>query len=241
MKIFRYNTATAFEHPTIRGWLFVFACGFLIIWIIGPALCLGLWLIGLGATAVKLSSVSAILAVSTPVAARIIFQVATVFGALLATLSLYESARRKRQDIRIPGHHPIMGDFEHSPYFKTWHAKPMLPTGHAVSLDGQGSRPSDIQAALWSQFIARYDEMIATATQALLTEPHPLQRCAAVKFTPSGITLTPDGGLHLGFEFATVPEDFWMSEAEPPYPTASFTSGLELKSTEWLSAFGQSM
>ena len=44
--------------------------------------------------------------------------------------------------------------------------------------------------------------------------------------------------MHLGFEFATVPEDFWLSEPERPYPTASFTRALELKRTEWLKPYG---
>jgi hypothetical protein len=107
-----------------------------------------------------------------------------------------------------------------------------------VRLSAYGSGPTEKQAALWQQFIARYDELIAVTTRSLMTEGHPLKGCASVTLTPSGITLTGDGQMHLGFEFATVPENFWESETAEPYPTASFTSALELKSTEWLKPYG---
>lgn len=86
----------------------------------------------------------------------------------------------------------------------------------------------------WQQFITQFDELIATATRDLLTAPHPLQACSVVTLTPSGITLTQEGQLHLGFEFTTVPKLFWTSENEKPYPAANFTSALELKNTGWL-------
>ncbi|MCF7790180.1 MAG: hypothetical protein K9N47_28940 [Prosthecobacter sp.] len=237
MKFFNYNTASAFGHPSVRGWLVVFVCGFLTVCIIGPVLCTAVWVI------IKFIRLLPFFSppdwhVTVLSTAGVIFKVAAVFGALLATVMVLEAARRKRQEARIPGHHPIIGDFEHSPFYKTWHAQPVLPTGKPVSLSAYGSGPSEAQATLWQQFIARYDELIATATESLLMEGHPLQGAEAITFTPSGITLTQDGLLHLGFEFATVPENFWESEADEPYPTASFTSALELKSTEWLRPYG---
>lgn len=237
MKIFNYNTAHAFARPSVQGWLVVFVCGFLTVCIIGPALCIAVWLV------VKV--LRRLPAVPLPdwnvtmlSTAGVILQVAAVFGALLATVMVLDLARRRRQEARIPGHHPIIGDYEHSAFYKTWHAEPVLPTGKPVRLSAYGSGPSKAQAALWLQFIGKYDELIAAATRSLLAEGHPLEGCESVTFTPSGITLTREGHLHLGFEFASVPENYWKSEADEPYPTASFTSALELKSTEWLKPYG---
>lgn len=238
MKFFKYDTATAFEQPSVGSWLVVFVCGFLTICILGPVLCILLWLLGLGVVAVKGPAFSALFDVSMLAVIRVILQVAAAFGTLLATLMMFELARKRRQEIRIQDHHPLIGDFEHSPFYRTWHAQPMLPTGKTVRLSAYGRRPSEAQAALWAQFIARYDELIAAATRSLLTPPHPLQECSSITLTPSGITLSQDGRLHLGFEFATVPEYFWTSEPETPYPTASFTSALDLKRTEWLLPYG---
>lgn len=238
MKFFNYDTANAFERPSFRGWLVVFVCGFLTMCIIALVVCILGWLFGLGVAAVKGTASTSQFDVSALTVVRIILQVATLFGAALATLMVLQMARRRQQESRIPGHHPVIGDFEHSPFYKTWHAQPVLPTGKPVRLSAYGGGPSAAQAALWQQFIARYDELIAAATQSLLTEPHPLQGSESITLTPSGITLTRDGLLHLGFEFATVPEDFWKSEPEAPYPTASFTSVLKLKSTEWLKPYG---
>jgi hypothetical protein len=236
MKIFNYNTTHAFVQPSVQGWLVVFVCGFLTVCIIGPVLCIALWLI------VKV--LRRLPAISLPdfdvtvlSTAGVILQVAAVFGVLLATVMVLDLARRRRQEARTQGHHPIIGDFESSLFYKTWHAQPVLPTGKAVRLSAFGNGPSDTQAALWQKFIANYDELIAAATRSLLTEPHPLEGCQAITLTPSGITLTREGQMHLGFEFATVPENFWTSEVEAPYPTASFTSALALKSTEWLKPY----
>ncbi len=237
MKFFNYNTANAFAQPSVQGWLVVFVCGFLTVCIIGPVLCITAWLIFKvlrRLPAIPLPDWNVTLLSTTGV----ILQVAAVFGALLATVMVLGLARRKRQETRIPAHHPIIGDFEHSVFYKTWHAEPVLPTGKPVRLSAYGSGPTPIQAALWQQLIGRYDELIAAATRSLLAEGHPLEGCQSVTLTPSGITLTRDGQMHLGFEFATVPEDFWLSEPERPYPTASFTSALELKSTEWLKPYG---
>jgi hypothetical protein len=222
------------DHPTVRNSLVVFACGFFAICIIGPVICLGMWLIGLGAAALKLSTLPAILSVSVPVAARIIFQIAMAFGALLAALAMFESARRKWQKVRVPGHHPTLGDFEQLPYFKSWQAKPTLPTGHAVNLYGQGSRPSDMQTAIWQQFIARYESLSATASRSLLTPPHPLQECSSVTLTPNGITLAKNGHLHVVFQFTAAPDHHWTTEIEEPIPFAVFTPTLELEKTQWI-------
>ncbi len=237
MKIFNYNTAHAFARPSMQGWLVVFVCGFLTVCILGPALCISVWLIVKvlrRLPAVPLPDWNVTL-LST---AGIILQVAAVFGGLLATVMVLDLARRRRQEARVPGHHPIIGDYEHSAFYKTWHAEPVLPTGNRVRLSAYGNGPTPAQAALWQQFIGRYDELVAAATLSLLAEGHPLEGCESVTFAPSGITLTRDGQMHLGFEFATVPEDFWLSEPERPYPTASFTRALELKSTEWLKPYG---
>lgn len=238
MKISNYDTATAFQQPSFWGWLVIFVCGFLTACIIAVVLCLVLWLLGLGVLAMKGTASPAPFDVSVLTVLRVILQVAAVFGALLATVMLFESARRRRQEARIQGHHPLIGEFEHSAFYKTWHARPVLPTGKTVRLSAYGRGPSTAQAALWEMFIAQYDELIAKATRSLLAPPFPLQECEAVTLTPSGITLSQDGRLHLGFEFATVPEDFWKSEPEEPYPTASFGSDLELKGTEWLMPYG---
>jgi len=237
MKIFNYNTANAFAQPTVQGWLVVFVCGFLTVCIIGPVLCIAVWLLVKILRLLPIFSLPA-LDVTVTSAAGVIFQVAAVFGTLLATVMVLELARRKRQEARTPGRHPVIGDFECSPFYKTWHAKPVLPSGKPVRLSAYGSGPTPLQTALWQKFIANYDALLAAATHSLLTEPFPLQECEAVTLTPSGITLTPDGRLHMGFEFASVPENFWKSEADEPYPTASFTSALELKSTEWLKPYG---
>lgn len=235
MKVSIYDTASAFERPSVRGWLIVFVCGFLTVCILGPVICGGLWLLGKGAVAVNAPVLPAILNVPLLSAVHVIFQVATVFGTLLATLMVVEQARRKRQKIRIQGHHPMIGDFEYSPYFKTWHAKPVLPTGNAVRLNGCGSSPSDTQAALWQQFIARYDDLSAATTAALLTPPHPLQECASVSLTPIGITLSGDGRLRMGFQFNTESKACWISEVEEPFPIAVFSPTLVLEKAEWIS------
>ena len=168
----------------------------------------------------------------------IVFKVATVFGTLLATVMVLGLARRRQQEARIQGHHHLIGNFAHSPFYKTWHAQPVLPTGQSVRLSAYGSGPSAAQSMLWQQFIANYHELIAAATQSLLAAPHPLKSCETVTLSPCGITMPPDGTLHLGFEFATVPEGDWDAAPEAPYPTASFTAALELKNTEWLQPFG---
>lgn len=237
MKFFNYNTANAFAQPSVRGWLVVFVCGFLTVCILGPLLCIALWLFVKILRLLPMAS-APVWEVSVGSAAGVIFTVAAVFGALLATVMVLGLARRKKRESRTPGHHSVIGDFEHSAFHKTWHAQPMLPTGKTVNVSAFGQGPSETQAALWQQFIARHDEVIAEATQALLAKGHPLEGCEKVTLTPSGITLTRDGKLHMGFEFATVPENFWESEADQPYPTASFTSALELKSTEWLRPYG---
>jgi len=238
MKLPHHDTVTAFEQPSVWNWLVVFVCGFLTACIISPVVFFILWLLGKGAVVVHVPVPAALLDVPLSSAVRIILMLATVFGVLLATVMVMELSRNRRKDARTQGHHPVIGDFEYSPYLQTWHANPVLPTGKSVRLSAYGSGPSTVQAALWQRYIADFDELNATATRSLLTEPQPLQGCIAVTFTPSGITLTRDGEIHMGFEFATLPEDFWKSEEEEPYPTASFTAALELKSTEWLPPYG---
>lgn len=237
MKIFNYNTSHAFARPSVQGWLVVFVCGFLTACIIGSVLCLAVWL--MVKVLRRLPTVPLpdwdVTVLST---ATVILQAAAVFGALLATVMVLDLARRRRQEARVPGQHPIIGDYEHSAFYKTWHAKPVLPTGKPVTLSAFGSGPSERQVALWQQFIGRYDELISAATRSLLAEGHPLEGCESVSLTPSGIMLTQEGQMRLGFEFATVPEHFWESEADEPYPTASFTSALDLKSAEWLKPYG---
>lgn len=237
MKFFNYNTANAFAQPSVQGWLVVFVCGFLTVCIVGPLLCIALWLFVKILRLMPMAS-APVWEVSVLSTAGVIFTVAAVFGALLATMMVLELARRRKRESRTPGHHPVIGDFEHSAFYKTWHAQPMLPTGKTVNVSAFGHGPSEAQAAMWQQFIAKYDDEIAAATQSLLAKGHPLEGCEKVTLTPSGITLTREGNLHMGFEFATVPEDFWESEADQPYPTASFNSELELKSTEWLKPYG---
>ena len=238
MKLPPHATVTAFEQPSVWNWLVVFVCGFLTICIISPVVCFCLWLLGKGAVAVKVPVPSALLDVPLPFAIRGILIFAAVFGALLATLMLVEVVRRKRYELRIPGHHPVIGDFAHSPHFKTWHAHPVLPLGSAVKLNGHGSSPSETQATLWQQFVARYDALSATTTAALLTPPHPLQEASAVTLTPNGINLTRDGRLHVGFEFTTAQEAVWNSEVEEPIPIAVFSPKLELEKTEWITPQG---
>ncbi len=237
MKLFNHDTAAAFERPSALGWLVVFVCGFLTVCIVGPLLCIAVWLFAMTLKALHVFSPPGG-DVSMLSVVRVILQIAAVFGASLATVMVLQLGRRRKQERRIPGHHPTIGDFEHSPFTKTWHAQPLLPTGKSVRLSAYGASPSGAQAALWQGFMARYDELTAAAARSLLTEPHPLQACEVITLTPSGITLTRDGRMHVGFEFTTVPEDFWKSEAEEPYPTASFTAALELKSTEWLHPYG---
>lgn len=237
MKFFNYNTADAFAQPSVRGWLVVFVCGFLTIWIVGLPLCLALWLLVKILRRLPMAS-APVWEMSVPYAASVLLTVAAVFAALLATVMVLELARRKKRERCIPGHHPVIGDFEHSAFYKTWRAQPMLPTGKTVNLCAFGQGPSEKQTALWQQLIAKHDEAIAAATHSLLAEGHPLEGCEKVTLTPIGITLTRDGRLHMGFEFATVPEDFGESGVDAPYPTASFTSALELKSTEWLKPYG---
>lgn len=237
IKFLPSNTGTGLEHPTVRDCLVVFVCGFFAICLIGPVICLGMWLVGLVATALNLSTLPALLTVSVPIAIRVIFQIAMAFGASLAALALFESARRGWQKVRVPGHHPVIGDFEELPYSKTWHAKPRLPTGHAVHLDGLGSSPSDAQTALWQQFIARYDTLSATVSRALLTPPHPFQECSSVTLIPNGITLAKNGHLHVVFQFTATPEHHWASETEEPIPFAVFTPTLELEKTQWVAAY----
>ena len=234
MKLPHHATVTAFEQPSVRNWLVVFVCGFLTICIISPVVCFCLWLLGKGAIAVKVPIPPALLEVPLPFAMRVILIFSTIFGALVATLTVVEVVRRKRYELRFPGHHPVIGDFEHSPYFKTWHAHPVLPSGSAVKLNGHGSGPSEAQATLWQQFVARYDVLSAATTAALLTPPHPLQEAHSVTLTPNGINLPRDGRLHMGFDFTTFPDAFWNSEVEEPIPVAVFSPTLELEKTEWI-------
>ena len=238
MKLPHHDAVTAFEQPSVWNWLVVFVCGFLTACIISSVVCGFLWLLGEGAVAVHIPVPAALLDVPLSSAVRIILMLATVFGVLLATVMVMELSRNKRKDVHTQGRHPVIGDFEYSPYLQTWHANPLLSTGQSVRLSAYGSGPSTVQVEVWERFSAKFDELSAAATRSLLTEPQPLQGCEVVTFTPSGITLTRDGEIHMGFEFATMPEDFWKSEGEEPYPTASFTAALELKSTEWLPPYG---
>ena len=238
MKLPNHATVIAFEQPSVWNWLVVFVCGFLTVCIMSPVVCIGLWLLGKAAVALKMPAPHALLDVPLPSAVRVTLLLATVFGALLATMMVVDLARRKRYEMRIQGHHPIIGDFTYSPYFKTWQANPVLPTGGAVKLNGCGNSPSDAQATLWQQFIARYDALSRATTAALLTPPHPLQESASVTLTPNGINLTPDGRLHVGFQFTTTPEAYWNSEIEEPIPLAVFSPTLELVRTDWITPKG---
>ncbi|WP_395734276.1 hypothetical protein [Prosthecobacter sp.] len=237
MKILNYNTAQAFAQPSVQGWLVVFVCGFLAVCLIGLLPCIAVWLIVKVLRRLPEPPLPDwdVTVLST---ASIVLQVASVFGALLATVMVLDLMRRRRQTVRVPGHHPIIGDYEHSVFYKTWHAEPVLPTGKPVRLSASGSGPSETQAALWQQFTTRYEELLASATRSLLAEGHPLAGCESLTLAPNAITLTQDGQMHLSFEFATVPENFWESEADQPYPTAIFTPALELMRTEWLKPYG---
>ena len=238
MKLPNHATVTAFEQPSIWSWLVVFVCGFLTICIISPVVSICLWLLGKGAVAVKVPIPPALLDVPLLFVVRVILALATVFGVLIATLMVVELARRKRREMRIPGHHPIIGDFTHLPHFKTWHANPVLPTGRSVTLNGYGSDPSDTQSTLWQQFVARYDALSTATTAALLALPHPLQEASSITLIPHGINLTSDGRLHVRYHFTATPEAFWNSEVEEPIPVAVFSPKLELEKTEWITPQG---
>lgn len=238
MKFFKYDTSTELARPCLRSWLVIFICGFLTACIIAMALGLLTWVVALAFTLLKGGVPTPFQHLTIQAAVIIILKAAAVFGALVATVLMLELLRRSRQQAHVKGTHPVIGDYAHRPFYKTWHAEPILPTSRPVRLSGYGSGPSEVQTALWQQFIAQYDGLIATATHSLLSAAHPLQGAEQVKLAPSGITLALDGGLHVGFEYSTVPEDFVPAESEPhPYPTASFTKTLELKSTEWLNDY----
>lgn len=239
MKVSRSYKASAFEQPTVRGWLVVFVCGFLTVCILGAAVCLLAWLVGKGASVMKLPLHAAFPdTTALMTSARLILQGASIFGVLLATLSLFESAKRKRQEVRLPGTHPTFGDYESVPHFNTWHAKPLLPKGRSVNLNGWGEAPSESQAAQWQEFISRYDALHAAAAAGLLTPPHPLQDCRSVILTPKVIIMHQDGRLNVAFQFATVPDNFWSSEMEEPFPIAVFSPALELERAEWVTPAG---
>ncbi|WP_395751734.1 hypothetical protein [Prosthecobacter sp.] len=238
MKVSQPYKAGAFEQPTMRGWLVVFVCGFLTVCILGVGVCLLAWLFGKGMYAIKMPLSESFYEISALNAGRVILQGAALFGMMLATLSLFESANRKRQEVRVKGRHPAFGDYEILPHFKTWYAQPALPSGQVVNLNGCGDGPSETQAALWRQFLSRWDELGAATKERILTPPHPLQECQTVTLTPKGITLSGDGRLNIAFQFATVPDHFWSSDNEEPFPIAVFSPTLELEKTEWVTPAG---
>ena len=182
MKLPHHNTITAFEQPSVRNWLVVFICGFLTVCIIGPVVCTLLWLLRMAMVAMHVAVPSGLMNVPLPFVIRLTLLVAAGFGMLLATMMIMELSRRKRQEFRIKGHHPVIGDFEHSPFFQRWRASPVLPGGFTIRLDSKGSAPTDAQARLWEQFIARYDSLSAKVIRALLTPPHPLEGCSSPSF-----------------------------------------------------------
>lgn len=235
MKLPRQDTISAFEKPSVRNWLVVFLCGFLTVCIISPVVYALLWLARAAAEALKIALPAALLDVPLPFAVRLTLLAAAGFGAVLATLMVVELARRKQQEFHVKGQHQVFGEFEHSPYFKRWRAAPVLPSGGSVRLESRGTGPTEVQAAVWQQFIARYDSLNHKVTRALLTPPHPLEGCSTITLTPDSISFTDDGHMHLGFHFKTTPEAFWNSEVEEPIPVAVFSPELELERTEWIS------
>lgn len=238
MKFFKYDTTSELARPGLKSWLVIFVCGFLTACIIALVLFIVVWLVALAYMMWKGAAVSPFENVTMTAAMIIILKAASVVGALVATVLMLELLRRSRQEGHVCGSHAVIGEFKHRPFYKTWHAEPVLPTGNPVRLSGYGSHPSDAQAALWQQFISQFKALMDSAEKSLLTEPHPLQGCERVTLTPCGITLALDGGLHVGFEYTTEPENYGVSEAEPlPYPTASFTPALVLKGTEWLNDY----
>jgi hypothetical protein len=160
---------------------------------------------------------------------------------ILGTMMVFQLFQVKRQAVRLQGHHPSIGNFEYAPHVKHkfWTAKSILPSEKTVKIQGRGPGPSESQAAVWKQFIARFDELISRATAALLTPPHPFQTCSSVTLTPNWIYMNKDGGFWIDFEFATVPPDFdipdeFMTEGgENPLPRAILTPTLEL-TTVWV-------
>ncbi|WP_395736765.1 hypothetical protein [Prosthecobacter sp.] len=238
MKASRSHKASAFGQPTVRGWLVVFVSGFLTVCILGAALFFVAWLVRKGAAGLKMPVHGFPFEPPELAAAHVVLKSAAIFGVLLATLSLYQSARRKRQEERLPGTHAILGDYESVPHFKTWHSTPLLPTGREVSLNGCGDGPSEIQVAQWQQFISRYENLVAAAEAGLLTPPHPLQECRAVTLTPKAISLSHDGRVKIAFQFFTEPENSWSSDEEKPFPLAVFSPTLELENTDWVTAEG---
>lgn len=234
MKLPQQDTIAAFEQPSLRNWLVVFLCGFLTVCIISPVVYALLWLVRLAAAGMKIALPAALVDVPLPLTIRITLLAAAGFGAVLATLMVVELARRKQQEYHVKGNHRVFGDFEHSPYFKRWRTTSMLPSGGSVRVEARGTGPTEVQAAVWQQFIARYDSLSNKVTRALLTPPHPLEDCISISLTPDSATLSEDGHVHLGFHFLTKPEAFWNSEVEEPIPVAVFSPELELERTEWI-------
>ncbi|MBB5031502.1 hypothetical protein [Prosthecobacter vanneervenii] len=234
MKLPHHDTIAAFEQPSVRNWLVVFICGFLTVCIISPVVYALLLLLRLVAAGMKIPLPATLQDLPLPFVVRITLLAAAGFGTLLATLMIVELARRKQQEYRVKGQHLVFGPYEHSPYLKRWRATSTLPSGDSIRVEARGASPSELQAAVWQQFIARYDTLSTKVTRALLTPPHPLEGCGSISLTPDSVTLSEDGHLHLGFHFMTKPEAFWNSEVEEPIPVAVFSPRLELESTEWI-------
>lgn len=227
------------ERRTLRNWLGFWLVGFIGIGLVGTILCLALWLIGQAAAAFGPPyPATTLFPLSSSL--RIVPLVAAVFGVFLASVMIgnWRQKERIRREaaVRISGYHSLIGPFDHAPYFNHWWTKASLPTGAPVVLRGHGSEPSADQAAVWSQFLKRCDELLRIASDDLLQPGNPYQQCNVVDFTPCDIFLRADGGLEVEFEVTTVPEDFPADTEHEIDPVAVFSAELALRRTSWWNA-----
>ena len=182
-------------------WLVIWCSGFVGTATVAAVACGALWLVGHFAKEVSLAD-PVIVHFSTSAAVRYILPIAAGLGIYMATLLTLKMRhdRRIKQEgaVRIPGHHPVLGDFAYAPFHNAWHAEVILPDGEAVPLWGDGSLPSDAQVTLWSRFLAKRDRLLGLAADALLAQRHPHEGCSA-KFTPSSFHLRGDGRMEAIF------------------------------------------
>lgn len=182
----------------LRWWFGMFLAGFFGIGLCGTVLAVFLWLLGGGYSLGNAMLIVLLASLGTGV----------FLGTVMTHRARSEQRLKREFAVRIPGHHPIIGDFHHVPIRKTWHALPLLPTGAAVGLWGSGPAPTDAQATLWKRFIASFDSAIRAAAAALSLPGQPFHGCQSLTLTVECASLREDGNLDLMFASETVPKDF---------------------------------
>jgi hypothetical protein len=131
---------------------------------------------------------------------------ALAFGLLIYLTRPSQEAILEAQQLRrarepIPGHHLVLGTYNHWPCYGTWAASPTLPNGNGIQLFGHGSALSESEVQTWSAIAHQIDSLVKKAESALLTSPDVPP--APFRLQPESVELATNGGFAIDFECAS--------------------------------------